>query len=241
MLRVFLDMNGDNRVDQWRYFDHGTECYRDIDTNFNGTPDEFRWVGLAGLRYGIDQNEDGRIDRWKAISAEEATYEVFAAVRDADPERFTRVLLAPQELKSLGLGPTREAQIQKQIVDAASRFRQLVAKQRVVDPKAEWVHFGAMRPGVLPSGSDGAKRDVVLYENVSAMIDTGKEPGPIERRHLDSGWRHVEGDRRSRQPVGKGRSVRGHHVSGLAEPDSRTTCDAQQCARARKCRAWSRN
>ena len=46
----------------------GIEVYRDVDSNFNGKADEYRWLGTAGSRWGIDDNEDGRIDSWKTIS-----------------------------------------------------------------------------------------------------------------------------------------------------------------------------
>src|SRR3989304_9198968 len=43
LYRKFMDTNRDNVVDQWRYFSKGVEVYRDIDTNFNGRADQFRW------------------------------------------------------------------------------------------------------------------------------------------------------------------------------------------------------
>ena len=33
VLRRFVDSDGDHTVDQWRYYNHGLEVYRDIDTN----------------------------------------------------------------------------------------------------------------------------------------------------------------------------------------------------------------
>ena len=74
------DTNGDNLVDQWSYFRDGIEVYRDIDANFNGKADQYRWLGTAGTRWGLDKNEDGKIDTWKNISAEEVTAELVAAM-----------------------------------------------------------------------------------------------------------------------------------------------------------------
>ena len=84
MLRNFRDTNGDNTVDQWSYFKDGVEVYRDIDSTFNKTPDQARWLNTGGTRWGIDVNEDGKIDAWKRISAEEVTSELVAALRDND-------------------------------------------------------------------------------------------------------------------------------------------------------------
>ena len=79
VLRRFLDTNGDNKVDQWCYFKDGIETYRDIDGNFNNKADQYRWLGTAGMRWGVDEDENLRIDRWKSISAEETTAEIVAA------------------------------------------------------------------------------------------------------------------------------------------------------------------
>ena len=109
ILRRFLDTNGDNRVDQWCYFKDGIEIYRDIDVNFNNKADQYRWLGIAGTRWGLDDDENGRIDSWKVISPEEVTAEVVAAFRDRDTARFQRLLLTADDLKSLGLNQDRKS------------------------------------------------------------------------------------------------------------------------------------
>ena len=40
------------------------EVYRDVDANFNGKADLYRWLGTAGTRAGVDRDEDGQIDAW---------------------------------------------------------------------------------------------------------------------------------------------------------------------------------
>src|SRR5690606_16741710 len=64
VLRRFMDSNGDNRVDRWCYFLGGIEVYRDIDSDFNLKADQYRWMGTAGIRWGLDKDEDGKIDDW---------------------------------------------------------------------------------------------------------------------------------------------------------------------------------
>ena len=175
LFRCFADTNGDNKVDQWCYYHNGIEAYRDLDTDFNGKADQYRWLGLAGTRWGLDANEDGRIDSWKTISAEEVTSEIVASVRERDPRRFAAVLLSPTELRDLGLGPETQAKIGKSIDTAVRRFDQLSRTQRTVDRDTIWMHFGATRPGIMPAGTGGSTRDVTVYENVVAMLEIGKK------------------------------------------------------------------
>ena len=56
----------------WCYFLDGLEVYRDIDSNFNGKADQYRWFHTAGTRWGTDKNEDGRIDdsQMQALASE---------------------------------------------------------------------------------------------------------------------------------------------------------------------------
>lgn len=195
ILRKFQDTNGDNKVDRWCYFKNGVEVYRDIDADFNGKADQYRWLGTAGTRWGIDSNEDGRIDAWKVISPEEVTAEVVAALRDRDVHRFTRLLISPTELESLGLGEGRQSDIARKIEQAEADFAELAKSQSLVTPKSEWIHFGGSRPGVIAAGTDGAERDVYLYDNVSAIVETaGKNDqlaiGTLLR--VGDGWRLID-------------------------------------------------
>src|SRR5262245_26040691 len=102
LLRTFVDSNNDNVVDLWCYYRNGVEVYRDIDSNFNGKADQYRWLHSAGMRWGIDKDENGTIDEWKTISAEEVTAEVVKAAAQGDARRFGLLLLDNEELKALG-------------------------------------------------------------------------------------------------------------------------------------------
>jgi len=195
VLRRFLDTNKDTKLDIWCYYRDGIETYRDIDSNFNGRTDEYRWLGTAGIRWGIDDNEDGKIDRWRAISAEEVTAEVIAALRQRDSERFQRLLITDEELKDLGLGEQRFQELAEKLPIARSAFHELAGKQKLVTAKTEWTNFGATLPGVVPSGSDGSTRDVIVYENVSAMTETDGKSQPVSIGTLvqvDATWRLID-------------------------------------------------
>lgn len=172
ILRRFLDTNGDNKVDQWCYYKDGIETYRDIDANFNNKADQYRWLGTAGTRWGLDDDEDQRIDSWKTLSAEEATAEIVAAFRDKDAARFRRVLISTDELKSLGLSEQQLKELSAKISAANAAFADVAGRQKLVTAKSEWLHFGASRPGVVPAGTGGSEKDLIVYDNVTTVVET---------------------------------------------------------------------
>jgi thiol-disulfide isomerase/thioredoxin len=195
LLRRFLDTNGDNKVDLWCYYKGGIEVYRDIDADFNGKADQYRWLGTAGIRWALDTNEDGKVERWKAISAEEVTAEVVAALATRDAVRFQCLLPTPQELTALGLGEVQTREIAKKVTEAARGFAELAAGQTVVNSKTKWLNFGANRPGVIAAGWEGATRDVTVYDNASAIVDTDGKTAQIALGTLiqvDGGWRVID-------------------------------------------------
>lgn len=171
LLRRFADSNGDRNVDEWSYFKDGIEVYRDIDGDYNGKADQYRWLGTAGMRWGIDQNEDGKIDSWKALSAEEATFEVAEAIRTQDRERFERLLLSEKELAALNLGDEKREQLEERVRKARKGFADWLRSQKNLGSNLKWTHFAADKPGVIPAGTDGSTEDITVYENVVALID----------------------------------------------------------------------
>ncbi len=172
LLRRFLDTNIDNKVDLWCYFQNGIEIYRDVDSDFNGKADQHRWLGTSGTRWGIDANEEGHIQKWKSISAEEVTEEVVNALKNRDVEQFRRLLLSPAELKQLGLSQKKERELGQKISAAEAGFKALASRQNKIKKNSKWVHFGGTRPGVVPAGQDGSTRDLTVYENVAAVVET---------------------------------------------------------------------
>lgn len=180
VLRRFVDTNGDNLVDQWSYFKDGLEVYRDIDVNFNGKADQYRWFHTAGTRWGIDQNEDGVIDAWKSISPDEVTAEVVAALANRDAARFARVALGAEELRGLGLGAAKAKALAEKTADLKGRFEQAAAQQKVVTPATRWLQFSGNQPGVVPAGTDGATKDVRVYENAMAIVETAGKHAQVQ-------------------------------------------------------------
>ena len=194
-LRRFTDTNGDNMVDQWSYFKDGVEVYRDIDSNFNGKADQYRWFHTGGSRWALDKNEDGEIDSWKVISPEEVTAEIVAAIANQDPARFARVALTAQELKDLGLGQVRSKQVAEKLGQLNAEFTKLSTQQKLLTTSARWVQFSGGQPGTIPAGTEGSTEDITAYENVVAIVETEGKHGQIQIGTLvrvGDTWRAIE-------------------------------------------------
>ncbi|MFV1966143.1 MAG: redoxin family protein [Pirellulaceae bacterium] len=195
ILRRFLDSNGDNKIDLWCYYKAGIEVYRDVDSDFNERADQYRWLATAGTRWGIDRDEDGKIDRWKRISAEEVTEEIVAAIREQDPDRFWQLLPTDEELKSMGLGAKQREDLTQRTAAARAGFTSLSQSQEVVGPHTHWLQFGASRPGILPEGTDGLTKDLVIYDHVAAIVETDGKHGQLNVGSLvlvGEAWRAID-------------------------------------------------
>ncbi|MGD9636872.1 MAG: thioredoxin, partial [Pirellulales bacterium] len=172
-LRRFADTNGDNVVDLWCYYNDGLESYRDIDSDFNGKADQYRWFQTSGTRWGIDKNEDGKIDSWKVISAPEVAEELVFALKNKDRARFELLLIAPAELASAGFGPQQQEQLETERKAAADAFNKLASEQKNFTPQSEFADFYRTRPATIPAGTEGSTKDVTIYDNASALVTTG--------------------------------------------------------------------
>lgn len=195
LLRRFVDTNKDNKVDLWCYYRGGVEVYRDVDADFNGKADQYRWLGTAGTRWGLDPNEDGQIDTWKLISAEEVSAELVSALVERDTNRFRRLLLTREQLDELGLGEEQTVEVARKIAAAPDAFTDLARAQKLLKADARWLQFGAAQPGLMPAGVNGAKRDLIVYENVVAIADNAGEHAQVPVGTLvqvPAGWRLID-------------------------------------------------
>ncbi|MEX2119082.1 MAG: thioredoxin-like domain-containing protein [Pirellulales bacterium] len=195
VLRQFVDTNGDNVVDQWSYFLNGLEVYRDVDSNFNGKADQYRWLNTGGSRWGVDDNEDGEIEAWERISAEEVSAEVVRALAERDSGRFARLLLPADELKSLNLGQAKAKSLQEKLAKAIALFKTMAARQQTVSNTTQWVDFSGSQPGIVPKGTDGIGKDLLVYENVMAMVETDGKHAQVQIGTLiqvGDNWRLVD-------------------------------------------------
>ena len=64
-LRLFFDIDGDDKLDNWVYFEDGKETYREIDLDGDGKVDQYQYTDGSKVKYGIDKDQDGEIDSWK--------------------------------------------------------------------------------------------------------------------------------------------------------------------------------
>lgn len=195
ILRSFADTNGDRVVDRWSYYRDGQEVYRDIDANFNAKADQARWLNVAGSRWGVDSDENGEIDSWKAISAEEATAEIVAAFAARDASRFRRLLPTAADLEAAGFEGQLLKEVTQRVAAAATGFATLARDQKQIGPQARWNNMLSTRPGVIPAGAAGAKKDIVAYDNVVALIDGGATSGQVYVGSLvrcGDAWRPID-------------------------------------------------
>ena len=195
ILRQFSDSDSDNVVDTWSYYRDGLEVYRDVDANFNGKADQYRWFHGAGMRWGVDRDEDGTLDGWKLISAEEVAEEVAEAVRTKDFQRFRRLLLTSSDTKQLGLSETQSKQLAVRTKAAPATFKKLIESGDLGDDQ-EFRDFGGLKPGMVPAGTRGSKKDLVVYENVWAMVRNGEDYEQLQLGtmvNVKGAWKLVDG------------------------------------------------
>ena len=178
VLRSFADTNNDRVVDRWSYYKDGIEVYRDIDSDNNSKADQARWLGEAGSRWGIDDNEDGVLDRWQAISAEEATAEIVAALATGNTRGFTRLLPSRDDLETAGFRGERLDALVARTAAAAKGFADLAQGQQVARD-ARWNNMLSALPGVLAADGEALASDVMAYDNVVALFESGEGTGQV--------------------------------------------------------------
>lgn len=194
ILRRFMDTNGDQKVDQYRYFKHGLEVFRDLDTNANNQIDQCRWLNTAGTRWGVDKDEDGRIDAWLMISAEESSREAVMAFISRDPRRLAAVLVTAEDCTALGLSDTVSQEILKRVADVSGRMSAILSKTKLLGPQARWSRFDCsmLMPSLIPAETGKSSKDVLVYENVMAMVETAGQSGFVtigEMVQVGNAWK----------------------------------------------------
>ena len=169
VVRALLDTNKDRKLDRFSYFKDGIEVYREIDTDYDSEPNEYRWMGAAGTRWGIDRNQDGEIDQWKVISAEEVAFEVFMSIRNRDDARYQRLLLTNDEFRSLGLKGNIAKDAAARLERARKEFPNMVRGQKAIDGKSKWINSGSGQPGIAAANSERTK-DLLCHDHASSVF-----------------------------------------------------------------------
>ena len=177
-LRRFMDTNGDDVVDQFSYFKNGLEVYRDIDSNFNKKKDQFRWFNTGGMRWAIDTNEDGKIDVWKQISAEEVSRIAVRALVTKDETLLAPLLVSKADLRQLGIKGPLESKLLASVADPRAKIEKAIAKSKIIQTGTIWIRFDAAPPAAIPADTNKTSEDLVVYENVMAIVDYGNPMAP---------------------------------------------------------------
>src|SRR5205085_988418 len=139
-VRQFIDTTGQDKPNIFSFYVNGVESYREVDTNANGKPDQFRWLGPNGGKYGVDANEDGIIDTWVNLSAEELSRELFAVLVSKNPHRLAPLIANENDVKRLGL-PANEGQaVLQRAAQVASRVEKTAAALGITE-KSKWIHL----------------------------------------------------------------------------------------------------
>jgi len=196
VLRAFADSDGNRVVDRWSYYKDGMEVYRELDSDKDTKPDEYRWLGSAGSRWGADTNADGVIDTWKVLSAAEATAEIVSALRDRDAAAFARLLPTKADLEAAGFEGELLADLLARITAAPAAFAKAAADQKDVPADARWTSMlTPQAPGTLPAGTTGLSKDVSAYDNVVALVESKQGNGQVFVGSLvkcGDAWRPVD-------------------------------------------------
>jgi thiol-disulfide isomerase/thioredoxin len=184
--RYFGGKGAKGGVDTWCYFKDGVEVYREIDTNNDGVPDQFRWFNAGGMRWGIDNNNDGKIDAWRIISAEEVGYEAFQAVTTGDFARLQALFITPAEMQALKL-PAKEVDrltaAQKQ---AAKKFADLVKAQPHL-ATARFERVEGTPPSCVPGEQVGAESDLIKFASRAVLYSVTGADKQVKHDWLHTG------------------------------------------------------
>ncbi len=196
ILRQFIDSKGRGAADLVYFYHNGVEAYREIDANGNGKPDQFRWLGVNGGKWGADADEDGTIDTWYVLSPEELSQEVFAALQTRNPKRLEALLPTAKELQSLGLPPVEVEKLLQRAAAAGKRFAATAAALALTD-KARWVHVELGLPNAVAADTFGGQGDLVKQGSALVLFEKGDGKADVftvgEMVQVGKAWRLLDG------------------------------------------------
>lgn len=196
-LRQFVDTNGRGNPNLWSYFLNGVEAYREMDGNGDGKPDQYRWVGPNGGKWGIDNDQDGTVDVWHNISQAELSQELFQAMLTRDPKRLNALFPTANELQALNLPKDEADRILQRVAGAAKRIQDTGAALGLTE-KSKWVHAELAAPHVVPADAFGGRDDLIKQPSTTVLFDKGdgKSIDPFQTGEMiliGRGWRLIDG------------------------------------------------
>ena len=218
LVRQFLDLAGGPRPNAAYFYLNGVEAYRETDSNGNGRPDQFRWLGPNGGKLGVDADEDGVIDRWYVLGPEDLSQELFAALQARDPKRLAALLPTDADLKTLGLPDADAAKIRARAAGAGKRFADTAAALGLA-PAGRWVHVELTLPHVTPADSFGGPADITRHPAATVLFEKGdgKTADVFQTGELiqvGSAWKLIDG------PTPGGTNPAGDGAGGITLPEA---------------------
>jgi thiol-disulfide isomerase/thioredoxin len=170
VLRRFLDLDTNRKLDQWSYYQDGFEVYREVDLDGDKSIDEVRWLNNGGTR--IATVKDNVISGWKRLSAEEASKVLVQAIASKDIALLETVMATPEELAALGIPAAEADRVKAGAAKRATAVAELWKGLVGWDQTTVWMRLDAAMPHVIPvDATAGLKDDLTLYEN--AVIFAG--------------------------------------------------------------------
>jgi hypothetical protein len=198
-LRQFISTAGNGTFNIFSYYTDGVESYREIITVAGGQkPDQFRWLGINGGKWGIDANGDGLVDEWIAISPEELSQEVYAAVYGKDQRRLAACFVKEDDLKKMNVPAAEIERTLAKVKGAPQRLAATVAGLGLTD-KAKMLHatFGA--PHTTAADAFGGREDLVKHRAGAVLVEKGTDDKAAlmfavgEIVQVGRAWKVVEG------------------------------------------------
>jgi len=200
LLRKFVDTDGNNRLDQWSYYQDGFEVYREVDLDGDRRLDECRWLNHGGSRVGAVAGR--KIAGWQQISAEEASKVFVQALTSGNLELLESVMATPGELRAAGVPKDVVAKV---ATAAGKRDEQVAALQKSLvgwNRQTTWNRFDGTFPHAIPADTNaGLEKDLTLYENAMIFPGAGvaqKDPAKMaflqipDMIKLGATWKFVE-------------------------------------------------
>ncbi len=195
-VRQFIDSTGRGTPNLVYFYHNGVEAYREIDANGNGKPDQFRWLGVNGGKWGADTDEDGTIDVWYVLSPEELSQEVFAALQTRNVKRFEALLPTAKDVQALGLPPADGEKLLQRSAGAVKRFTAAAAALALTE-KSRWVHVELGLPNVVAADTFAGRDDLVKQGSALVLFEKSDGKADVftvgEMVLVGKAWKLIDG------------------------------------------------
>jgi hypothetical protein len=195
-VRQFVSYDGKSYNIRAFYLD-GVEAYREVYPPQANQPNQFRWLGPNGSKWGLDHDRDGRIDEWFAISPEEVSQELLQAVLTRDPRRAEALALTRENLNAQGYKGLESQQLIARTVNIGRKVTEAAAALNAA-PDAKLLYLQLGPPQTIPADAFGAINDLVTYRSGTIILQdqNGKNTKSLQTGDLvqiGRAWKLVDG------------------------------------------------